>query len=453
MTIPEIRPPEDVDALLADLDEPRRPAARTAPGTWRHRKKDGTLIDVEITAGRVRFEGRPAALVLAHDVHRAGCEPRGAAAPGAEDGGDRPARRRRRARLQQPADGRSSATASCCSELRPRPTSARDVLDEITQAGERARRPDAPAARVQPAAGARSRACSTSTTSWPTWRRCCGGSSARTSSSCVRLDPDLGRVEADPGQIEQVIMNLAVNARDAMPHGRQADDRDRERRARRGATRAQHVDGDSRAATCMLAVSDTGVGMDAETSRRASSSRSSPPRSRARAPASGSRPCYGIVKQSGGSIWVYSEPGSGTTFKIYLPAAVAARADAATTAPWLRPTRGSETILLVEDDASVRNLVRLMLESKGYRVIPVAGASEAERLCTDEVDLLLTDVVMPEVNGRELAERLAPSAPGDEDPLHVRLHGRRRLPPRGDQPERRVHREAVHGPHARAQGP
>jgi two-component system, cell cycle sensor histidine kinase and response regulator CckA len=118
---------------------------------------------------------------------------------------------------------------------------------------------------------------------------------------------------------------------------------------------------------------------------------------------------FGVVKQSGGSIYLYSEEGRGTTFKIYLPAA-AGRVEA-TGAGDGAAERGTETIMLVEDDESVRDLVRIMLETKGYNVLAAAGADEAERLCTDDVDLLLTDVVMPEVNGRVLAERLALTSP------------------------------------------
>jgi FixJ family two-component response regulator len=121
---------------------------------------------------------------------------------------------------------------------------------------------------------------------------------------------------------------------------------------------------------------------------------------------------FGVVKQSGGSIYVYSEEGRGTTFKIYLPAA----AGTADLAPLADPAAelGSETVMLVEDDESVRTLVQAMLETKGYEVLAAAGADEAERLCAARsggVDLLLTDVVMPEVNGRVLAERLAALSP------------------------------------------
>jgi CheY-like chemotaxis protein len=118
---------------------------------------------------------------------------------------------------------------------------------------------------------------------------------------------------------------------------------------------------------------------------------------------------FGVVKQSGGGIYVYSEPGSGTTFKIYLPAAAGRtpepRAEVA-------PATGTETVLVVEDDANVRDLVRLLLEHSGYTVLTAQDAEEAVRACTElGVHLLLTDVVMPEVSGQALAERVAAAAP------------------------------------------
>jgi CheY-like chemotaxis protein len=119
-----------------------------------------------------------------------------------------------------------------------------------------------------------------------------------------------------------------------------------------------------------------------------------------------------VVKQSGGGIYVYSEPGRGTTFKIYLPAATAGRGGEAAV-PEPDAARGSETIMVVEDDAAVRDLVRLMLEANGYRVLTVQDGDEAAALCRARaVDLLLTDVVMPGLNGRVLAERLGAIAPG-----------------------------------------
>jgi FixJ family two-component response regulator len=162
----------------------------------------------------------------------------------------------------------------------------------------------------------------------------------------------------------------------------------------------------------LLAVSDTGVGMSEEVSRHLFE-----PFFTTKAPGSGTglglATVFGVVKQSGGSIYVYSEEGRGTTLKIYLPAATGA-AEAAAGAGEGPEERGTETIVLVENDESVRNLVRVMLESKGYDVLAAAGAEEAERLCAERpagVDLLLSDVVMPGVNGRVLAERLAAMTP------------------------------------------
>jgi two-component system, cell cycle sensor histidine kinase and response regulator CckA len=119
-----------------------------------------------------------------------------------------------------------------------------------------------------------------------------------------------------------------------------------------------------------------------------------------------------VVKQSGGGIYVYSEPGRGTTFKIYFPVATA-QPEPAPPVPETGGERGTETVMVVEDDVAVRDLVRIMLEANGYRVLAVDDADEAARLCTERaIDLLLTDVVMPEVNGRALAERLSGLAPG-----------------------------------------
>jgi CheY-like chemotaxis protein len=163
-------------------------------------------------------------------------------------------------------------------------------------------------------------------------------------------------------------------------------------------------------ANVLLAVSDTGVGMSEDVQRHLFE-----PFFTTKGPGAGTglglSTVFGVVKQSGGSIYVYSEEGRGTTFKIYLPAAAAELVRAGAATGDLAVEHGSETIMVVEDDESVRDLVRLMLESKGYNVLAASGAEEAERICTAGVDLLLTDVVMPEVNGRALAERLSATSP------------------------------------------
>ncbi|MDE2141285.1 MAG: response regulator [Elusimicrobia bacterium] len=222
----------------------------------------------------------------------------------------------------------------------------------------------------------------------------------------------IGRVKADPGQIEQVIMNLVVNARDALPKG--------------GNIAIETVDaslGEDYARLhlevrpgpyVMLSVSDTGHGMSA-----AVQSRLFEPFFTTKEPGKGTglglATVYGIVKQSGGNIYVYSEPGQGCTFKIYLP-----RVENLETAPPPPPTpppplRGRETVLLVEDDDSVRKFARRTLIESGYQVLDARGAEEAltavERH-SGNIHLILTDVVMPRLRGPELFKLLASRRPG-----------------------------------------
>lgn len=223
----------------------------------------------------------------------------------------------------------------------------------------------------------------------------------------LRLSPDLGRVKGDRGQIEQVIMNLALNARDAMPQGGKLTietanvelDEDYAR-CHAAVTPGPHV---------MLAVTDTGCGMDTETQTHIFEPSFST-KEDGKGTGLGLSTVYGIVKQSGGNIWVYSELGQGTTFKVYLARVEAAvpRAPAAS-APAAR-TGGTETILLAEDDRALRSLVHGTLESYGYKVLPARNGKEALAVCqqhTGPIHLLLTDLVMPEMSGRQLAEDLA----------------------------------------------
>lgn len=228
----------------------------------------------------------------------------------------------------------------------------------------------------------------------------------------VSLDPQLGRVKADIGQIEQVVMNLVVNARDAMPHGGRLELE----------TRTVHIDqpdnschDELRAGSyAVLTVRDSGCGMDAETIAHIFEPFFTT-KERGKGTGLGLATVYGIVKQSGGSIAVHSEPGSGTIFDIYLPQLSDQQAVSHSTPSSSPILRGSETVLLVEDDEMVRGLAQIVLESHRYTVMPARNADEAIELAQDHggvIDLVMTDMVMPGIGGTVLAERLRQLRPG-----------------------------------------
>ncbi|MFQ5742021.1 MAG: PAS domain S-box protein [Acidobacteriota bacterium] len=224
-------------------------------------------------------------------------------------------------------------------------------------------------------------------------------------------DPDLGNVEADPGQIEQVLVNLAVNARDAMSSGGKLT------------IETSNVVLDSDYALLhaeaevgphvMLAVTDTGCGMDQETQQRIFEPFFTT-KDKDKGTGLGLATVYGIVKQHGGNVWVYTEPGKGTTFKVYLPR-VESDARALAAEEKRRPLpRGSETILVVEDEQSVRAVVERALEAQGYKVLTAQHPQEAEQTFTEhagEIALLVTDVVMPGADGQALYRRLSTQEP------------------------------------------
>ena len=228
----------------------------------------------------------------------------------------------------------------------------------------------------------------------------------------TRLAPDLPPVKADPSHIDQVIMNLAVNARDAMPKGGKLS-------IETAATHltdeyaAGHI-GVTAGPYVMLAISDTGVGMDALTRARIFEPFFTT-KEKGKGTGLGLSIVYGIVKQHGGEILVYSEPGQGTVFKIYIP--VAAPAVAAAPSATLQATAqaASGTILLVEDEQQVRNLTRAMLARQGYRILEAGSTENALDLARDDaqtIDLLLTDIVMPHMSGVDLADEIRKIRPG-----------------------------------------
>ncbi|MFL5530921.1 MAG: ATP-binding protein [Gemmatimonadales bacterium] len=227
----------------------------------------------------------------------------------------------------------------------------------------------------------------------------------------TKLNPELPRVWADPGQLQQVILNLAVNARDAMPRGGSllietgvVELDEHYPRQHPSARPGRHV---------VLVVTDTGCGMDSATR-----SRTFEPFFTTKEPGKGTglglSTVYGIVKQSGGHIWVYSEVGRGTTFKLYFPLHQGPLQASQRAVRVFPPSGAGATILLVEDEASVRSTVRRLLERHEYRVLEATNGQDALALITarhGEVDLILSDMVMPGMGGAELATRVRALVP------------------------------------------
>jgi two-component system cell cycle sensor histidine kinase/response regulator CckA len=227
------------------------------------------------------------------------------------------------------------------------------------------------------------------------------------------LEPEVWSVKVDPGMIEQVVMNLAVNSRDAMPSGGKLTIEtsnvihDEEYASHHVSVKPGYY--------VMLAISDTGCGMDKETQSHLFEPFFTT-KDTGKGTGLGLSTVYGIIKQSGGNIWAYSEPGLGTTFKIYLPRVEKA---AKGYKPRLKPKEvgapgGTETILLVEDEEAVRSMVSKVLQNKGYTVLEARHGNEAIKVSEryeGSINLMVTDVIMPQMSGRELAERLASMRP------------------------------------------
>jgi len=226
----------------------------------------------------------------------------------------------------------------------------------------------------------------------------------------LSLNPELGNVKADPGQLEQVIMNLALNARDAMPQGGRLSvttknlECDQHELADGGVLTGRYV---------VLAVSDSGWGMDEATRKRVFEPFFTT-KPRGKGAGLGLAMVYGIVKQHGGAVEVESAPGQGTTFRVYLPLVEEPVSPAGET-PAEDATGGNETILVVEDEAGVRHLARRSLERLGYTVLEASEPAVAQRLCATHpghIHLLVTDVIMPGMSGRQLADELVRARPG-----------------------------------------
>jgi two-component system cell cycle sensor histidine kinase/response regulator CckA len=226
------------------------------------------------------------------------------------------------------------------------------------------------------------------------------------------LAKNLGRIKADPSQIEQVILNLAINVKDAMPNGGKLTIEtanvildESYTRSRIGVTPGRYV---------MLAVSDTGSGMTPEVQKQIFEPFFTT-KGKGKGTGLGLSTVYGIIQQSGGNIWVYSEPGVGTTFKIYLPTIEEGAESLRPTSIPTKATQGFETILLVEDEEMVRKLASKVLQKNGYTVLEASNGEEALRIVQGQngnpIHLMVTDVVMPGMSGRQLADRLLPLRP------------------------------------------
>ena len=406
MTVKDITLPEEVPAVVADLDQrpvDREPRVRLR----RHKKKDGTIIDVELYIHPVVYSGIQARLVAANDVterrrledqfrQAQKMEAVGRLAGGvAHDFNN----------LLTAIKGYTELTLFDLPALDPH----REDLDQVRKATDRAA-----SLTRQLLAFSRRQLLKPEALNLNTVVREMDKMLRRLIGEDIELatvlEPELGQVQADPGQIEQVLMNLAVNARDAMPQGGKLTIETANieldeafARTHPSVYPGRHV---------VLGVSDTGAGMSEEVQAHLFEPFFTT-KEKDKGTGLGLSTVYGIVKQSGGSIWVESRIGAGTTFKIYLPRleAVPPYEPVRTRA---EPPRGSETILLVEDDPAVRQLTRRMLEKIGYTVREAPTSRRAlDLVCSssEAIHLLLTDVVMPGLSGRELAERLMASRP------------------------------------------
>jgi len=397
MRITDIRPTGDVDALLTSIRDGS--VGRPERELWRHQRRDGSIIDVEITAGRIVVDGRDAALVVSRDVtERRQMQERLVAAEKMEAIG------RLAGGVAHDFNNLLTVISGYAAILRENAT-ATEPLDEIEHAAEQAA-----ALTHQLLAFSRRQVLRPQVVDvneivggmGPMLQRIIGDDVQ----VAVRLGDGVPPVEADRAQIERVVLNLAANARDAMPRGGRLtiETADVELEASYVATHGEVTPGRH----AVLAISDTGIGMSQEVRKRLFEPFFTTKDGGGGGTGLGLATVFGVVKQSGGSIFVYSEECRGSAFKIYLPATsrpVEPSMDGGKPASH----RGTETLVVVEDDASLRTLVRIMLGDCGYQVLEAADADSAMELCGEHpggVDLLLTDVVMPDIGGRALADRL-----------------------------------------------
>jgi PAS domain S-box-containing protein len=409
MTIKDIRPLEDVALLLERislLDEGQEKLnwADNSQRYWRHRRKDGSVMHVDVRSHAIQFEGRSARLVMSIDVtskqkleeqlrQSQKMEAIGQLAGGvAHDFNN----------LLTVIGGYANLSLMALPEGHP----IRPHLTQVVAAGERAA-----ALTHQLLAFSRKQVLQPRVLNINSVVEGMRPLLARLLREDIqlkmRLDPDVCQVEADPHQLEQVLMNLLINASDAMAHGGLITVESRNV-VLDEAYAASHL-GVKPGFHAMLAVSDTGHGMDSATQARIFEPFFTT-KPAGKGTGLGLSTAFGIVKQSGGHIGVYSEPGVGSTFKVYLPAATDL-SRVAEEKPAITSMSGSETILLVEDDPGVREFAGRVLRELGYTVHEAVNGEQAlrvGRVLGETLDLLLTDIVMPNLGGRQLSDALAP---------------------------------------------
>jgi two-component system, cell cycle sensor histidine kinase and response regulator CckA len=406
MTLADIRPEEEMDRFKTH--QSGYPSAGRQSGRWKHRKKSGQIIEVEVISHQLEYGGRTVRLVVAQDITER----------------DWLEQQLRQAQKME-AVGRLAGgvahdfnnllmvikghTEMLLTTLAGSPQIHRKV-EQIDRSADRA----ATLTR-QLLAFSRMQVLQPSVLDLGEIVEEMGKLLPRLIGEdielSIRAQTDLGKIRADASQIEQVIMNLAVNARDAMPTGGRLiiETANADLDANYTAKHPMTAPGPY----VMLSVTDSGSGMD-ETTKAHIFEPFFTTKEKGKGTGLVLATVYGVVKQSGGFIWVYSEIGRGTTFKIYLP-----RVDQPLDPSGILPAtaeipRGTETILLSEDEQDVREVTREFLESGGYTVIEARDGMEALRLAeqhTGEIDLLLTDMIMPGMTGQELAARLKKARP------------------------------------------
>lgn len=406
MTVKDIRKPSEVPALMKYLSE--RASVFKNVGVWNYIKKGGDRIEVEITSFLIEWNGRPARVAYARDVTEK----------------KRTDQQLRQAQKMEAVGLLAGGIAHDFNNLLGVIIGYSEILQEGLS-------PDDPLLRKAAAvhkAGLRAASLTRQLLAFSRkqvldprvlnlnvlvadtlklLQRLIG----ENIEACMVAAPDLGSIKADPSQIEQVIMNLTLNSRDAMPHGGKLTitTANVELGSRSILQHPELIPG----SYVLLTVSDTGCGMSPETQSRIFEPFFTT-KEVGKGTGLGLATVYGVVKQSGGYVWAYSELGRGTTFKIYLPRVFDVSAAPESGKNRKEIARGTQTVLVVEDAVPLRELARYLLESSGYTVLEAANGIDAIQLVDQyqgPIHLLLTDVIMPGMDGRRLARTLAPKRP------------------------------------------